>query len=356
MNSRQRIVAAFTHRQPDRTPIFEYVLQSPVADAILGRPYAAYRDGVAFPAIESERGWRAAVRQEAVDRVELAAKLGHDMMYVCPVPPPRSDSKTVGSSPPESPLEDPVEELRRRVTRGESETIVGPSEQNLEIYRCVREELARRDMDLPILAPAYHHGVWTDVALMQTMLLDEDLTRRHFALATARSLAAIEAMLPLNIDIFGIGGDFAGNRGPLISPELYRRFIVPQVRRCVDHIHAAGKWAVNASDGNLWPVMDDFLIGCDVDGYLEIDLHAGMDLAELKSRYGGRITFLGNLDCGNTLSFGRPEDVEAQTTDCLRKGLGGGHILCTSNAITPSVPPENFLAITRTYRKFFALQ
>ena len=42
MTSRQRIDAAFSHLQPDRTPIFEYVLLSPVADAVLGRRYADF--------------------------------------------------------------------------------------------------------------------------------------------------------------------------------------------------------------------------------------------------------------------------------------------------------------------------
>lgn len=31
---------------------------------------------------------------------------------------------------------------------------------------------------------------------------------------------------------------------------------------------SAGKVAVNASDGNLWSVIEDFLIGCQVDSYI----------------------------------------------------------------------------------------
>ena len=86
---------------------------------------------------------------------------------------------------------------------------------------------------------------------------------------------------------------------------------------------------MNSSDGNLWPVLDDFLFGCEVDGYLEIDRHAGMDMGRLKSACGGRITLYGNLDCGNILSFGTPGDVAAHVIGCLEAGMGGGgHILC----------------------------
>ena len=147
----------------------------------------------------------------------------------------------------------------------------------------------------------------------------------------------------------------AGNR-PLISPESYRTFIAPELRTLSRRVHAAGRLTVNASDGNLWLVLDDFLFTTEVDGYLEIDLHAGMELPRLKSLCGNRITFLGNLDCGNTLSFGSPDEVRRHVRDCLAAGRGnGGHILCASNAITASVPYSNYIAAVAAYREFFDL-
>jgi uroporphyrinogen-III decarboxylase len=56
------------------------------------------------------------------------------------------------------------------------------------------------------------------------------------------------------------------------------------------------------------------------------------------------------------LSFGTPEEIRRHTLDCLEAGLGnGGHILCASNAITASVPLENYLAIVQAYRDVFGL-
>ena len=128
------------------------------------------------------------------------------------------------------------------------------------------------------------------------------------------------------------------------------------MRKLSRRIHEAGLYAVNASDGNLWPVLDEFLFGCEVDGYVEIDMHAGMDMARLKSRCGDRITLYGNLDCGTILTFGSPDDVRKHTISCLEAGMGnGGHILCASNAITASVPLENYLAVLNAYRDTFNL-
>lgn len=82
-------MAALEHRSPDRTPLFEYVMHNPVAEALLGRPYAG-DDGV-FVDLVRQVGHERAVRRRAVDMVDLAQRLGFDMLYVYPPwePPPR---------------------------------------------------------------------------------------------------------------------------------------------------------------------------------------------------------------------------------------------------------------------------
>lgn len=353
MTSKERVEAALNHREPDRTPIFEYVLLSPVAEYFLGRGYEDYAgDWDSWVRRARAIGWEAAVRQYALDRVELAVVLGHDMLYVCPNPAPPVESVTSVGAP--LPPDDPVERVRRRTREG-IEHLSGPKDDCLLVYLLIREEMSRRGIDLPILAPAYSHGVWTDVDLMQTMVLDIDVAREHFALATRRSLLWVDAFIRLGVDQIGVGGDFAGNK-LLISPTHYKELIVPEVRAVADKVHEAGLYAVNASDGNLWPVIDDFLIGCGVDAYLEIDSHAGMDLRRLKSEYGDRTTFYGNMDCGNTLSFGSEDEVRRETISCIEAGWGsGGHIFCASNAITSSVPIGNYLAMVGAYRDYFGV-
>jgi len=91
MTSRERVIAALAHQEPDRTPIFEYVLQSPVADAILGRPYIY---GKRLEELIGEQGLEAALQQQAVDIVSIARLLGHDLLYVEPNPlPPKTSAK-----------------------------------------------------------------------------------------------------------------------------------------------------------------------------------------------------------------------------------------------------------------------
>ena len=180
MTSRERVECALRHKEPDRTPIFEYVLQSPVADAILGRPLT---EGDNFHALCKRRGCQETVRQLAIDRLDLAQALGHDMLYVTPVWAPAENT----SQPPKPrPTDDPAANTRAMNDWSEREPTT--HDDHFLIYMCLKEEMKARGMDLPIIAPAYGHGVWNDVDLMQTMILDPDEAHRYFALATARTL------------------------------------------------------------------------------------------------------------------------------------------------------------------------
>ena len=345
MNSRERVEAALQHRRPDRTPIFEYVMHSAVAEAFLGRPFAD--DSPVFLSLVESEGVEAAAGQRARDLLDLAALFGFDMLHVPqrptrrpPAPAPRPD--------------DPVEDVRRRADETEAAPEQLSDEQRLQ-FVAIREEMARRGVDLPMLSSAGTHGVWDDVALMQTMALAPEVAERLFAARTRQALAFVDAYRALGVEHIGVGGDFSGNR-PILSAEMYRRFIVPKVRQVSRRIHELGGYAINASDGSLWYVIDDFLFGCEADGYVEIDGQAGMDLRTLKQRFGDRITFYGNFDCMRVLSFGDAEQVRAHAVETIEAGLGsGGHILCANNAITASVPPANYLALQNAYREYFDL-
>ena len=357
MTHKQRIDSALAYRTPDRTPCFEYVFSSRVPGALLGRPYHNYdveTDAADWQAFVAEVGLEAALRRYAADRVELAELLGHDLLYV--VPNPGLAVERPYPAPQTYDEDDPVETLEARNERWQWALNEQPEDESrFLVYQFLVEEMARRGVELDLFAPCYCHGASTDTTLLQAMLLDEDATRAHFALCTRQALRFVEQYARYGVRHIGVGGDFSGNR-PIISPECYRKYIVPEVRKNVEAAHAVGAWAVNASDGDLWPVIDDFLIGCGVDAYMEIDARAGMDLGRLKALYGDRVAFYGNVDCGEALSYGTPESIRALTLRCLEEGAGnGGHIFTASNAITDTIPVPNYLAMVNAYREAFGL-
>ena len=71
-----------------------------------------------------------------------------------------------------------------------------------------------------------------------------------------------------------------------------------------------------------------------------------MPLSDAKAAYGDRVCLVGNIDCGELLSHGTGELVEAAVARCIAAAApGGGFILSSSNSIHSSVDPGNYLAM-----------
>ena len=90
-----------------------------------------------------------------------------------------------------------------------------------------------------------------------------------------------------------------------------------------------------------------------IDALNPIDPVAGMDLGDMKARYGDKICLMGNVDCGNLLSYGTKEEVRSAVKECIRKaGKGGGYICMSSNSIHGAVNPENYTEMVRAIREY----
>jgi len=91
------------------------------------------------------------------------------------------------------------------------------------------------------------------------------------------------------------------------------------------------------------------MVDSGISGLDPIDPQGGMDLAEVKAEFGGRIALKGNVDCAQVLTFGTPDEVVEETRRALRQGApGGGYILSSSNSIHSAVKPENYRTMLDT--------
>lgn len=380
MTGRERVLAAMRHEQPDRTPLFERIVKSPHSDRLLGRPCAATNFECQMGYL-ADGGWAELCAQQAADLADLAETLGYDMIAVGPnggPPAERPERVAPGrwrlggfeahvnesgwvqyeSLVPPTP---PVSEVdQARVLRAQLETPYRPSEDPdaFVVFREVRRLLAERDLDLAIYTSCYTMPVCT-LSPNQLMWLHTDPELMHALYRRQSEIGCDIARRSIaqGAHIVGLGGDLASDAGPVVSPAHYREFVVPEVRRQADLVHELGAYATNTSDGNLRPVLDDFLLATDVDGFGEIDFVAGMDLAELKRAYGERICFLGNLDIRFTLTRGTPEECRRHMLECIEAGWGdGGHIVMTSNVVHEDVSLANYLACLAAYREHFGLE
>ena len=104
------------------------------------------------------------------------------------------------------------------------------------------------------------------------------------------------AMARLTVDVVGFGEDIAFKTGTLISPPMFRRFILPRYRQAMDVAHRHGveiTWY--DSDGDVRPFIPDYLeVG--INGLAPCEVAAGMAPVELRRRFGQALRLIGGLD------------------------------------------------------------
>ena len=146
--------------------------------------------------------------------------------------------------------------------------------------------------------------------------------------------------------LFEYNDDIASQRSLFISPEMWRRHIKPRVAAFCQLARRFGAKLIYHCCGSPRAILDDLIeIGMDILNPVQ-PLAAGMDPFKLKQRYGDRITFDGGIDIQQLLPNATAAEVRAHTRRMIDVvGRGGGYILGPSHAIQSDVPTENVIAV-----------
>ena len=169
----------------------------------------------------------------------------------------------------------------------------------------------------------------------------KDLARRIGSLHAQLGRMLAEA----GADLVLVADDLAFNTGTFFSPSALREFVFPILKEEVREIKKSGVPVMLHSDGNMNEVMDDIL-DCGFDALQSLQPSAGMDIAQIKSKYGDKLCLMGNLDLDYLLPFGTTEEVRAAVRSLLHTAApGGGFIMSTCNILTRDIPPANALAM-----------
>lgn len=378
-NARERVIAAFRHEEPDRTPFFERLIKSPAAEDILGRPSILnnipYRMGVL-----AEASWEEIVEMEARETFDLARTLGFDMIRLGTnmgrdfQRPKKLAPNTwqIGDRIAEyletsdvlrwHPLKEesiPEDEQERRRLE-ELETPLdkpGWNDDSFRVWRRVMQLCQEHGIEPAVYCSNYAMPVATLPPYMFRWFRERpEALHKFYERCSQHAIWVGERYAEEGADVIGLGGDLADDQGPMISPRDYWTFVGSRIRVQARTLKRRGVFVTNTTDGNLWSMLDEFLVKTEVNGYGEIDKAAGMDLRRLKRAHGKRICFLGNLDVRRVLCSGSPEDARREMIDCIEAGRGGGgHVIMTSNCVHRDVKTANYLAAVNAYRDYFGL-
>jgi uroporphyrinogen decarboxylase len=169
--------------------------------------------------------------------------------------------------------------------------------------------------------------------------------------AERKTLVALETfniLAEAGADFIHVVNDVAFNAGPFISPRQFSEFITPYLHRQVQHIKSLGVIPFVHTDGNIMPILDDYL-SLGTTCFQSVDPMAGMDIAEVKRRCHSKMALMGNVQC-NLLQDGPLSAIRDSALYCLNNASqGGGYIFGTSNTIFPGMPLEHYEYMLSVY-------
>ncbi len=378
MNSRERLLVALNHREPDRIP---FDLGSTQVTGIHVIAYRHLRAYLGLPPVEPQMC--DVIQQLALPDDDVIERLGMDVRGLFPLNSHNWNIADVDAGDaweytdewgiahrrvkPEglyySAVRHPLggeispEDIRNHAwpNTGDPERIAGLREQ----------ALAYRAQDKAVMIKGVLAGIFEMAqrvrgmeACLMDMASDESLACTLFDKMLELKLAFWEMALPRLagiVDVISEADDYGTQASQLISPRMFRRLLKPRLKILfgrIKHLAPGGRLFFH-SCGNVRPLLPDFIeLGVDILNPVHIRAN-GMEPVALKRDFGKDIVFWGGgVDTQGVLPNGTPQEVK----DDVRRNIealapGGGFVFNTVHNIQADVPPENMVAMWEAMRE-----
>lgn len=191
-------------------------------------------------------------------------------------------------------------------------------------------------------------------AWMITLISEPDYVRslyQRLVEAWLENLRRFTSAVGDYVQIIQFNDDLGTQDAPFLSPKLFKELVYPYYKQGLDWIHHNTPYKVFMhNDGAIFDLIP-ILIEMGVDILNPVQTTAkGMDPLRLKQEFGDRLVFWGGAcDCQQTLPFGTPEQVAQEVETNLRTlGPGGGYVFASVHNIQANVPPQNIVAMFDT--------
>ena len=351
LTSRERVLTAMAHQQPDRVPVNYHA--NPGIDARLKAYYGLKANdseglkhilGVDFAGVSAPYigpGIHADIPHRRVDiwgvRTRYVAHESGGYWDFCDFPLTNADEETVASWPLPSPDDFDYSVIPNQCERNQRYCIhagnagVGCIINRIGKLRGMEQVL----VDLLTDNPA---GL---LLIRRKQEIELDIIARTLEAGKDR------------IGFLWMGEDLGTQTGPLISLDLYRKHIRPWHRAFVDLARSYNLPVMfHACGSSSWVYEDLIEIGVDAVETLQPEA-VDMSPEYLKKTFGGRLAFHGCISTAGPVAYGTVEDVIA---DCRRTLAimmpGGGYCFAPSHQLQDNSPVENVVAMYETAHRY----
>ena len=204
---------------------------------------------------------------------------------------------------------------------------------------------AERDQVISIDGGSFYGFLrdWVGVEKLSLMLYDDpDLVHEMMDYLAGFYIEVLHRALDeVDIDFAMFWEDMCYKTGPLLSPAMFREFMLPHYKRVTSFLVDHGvelSWV--DCDGNIEALIPLWIEG-GVRGFYPLEVASGMDAGALRAEYGQQIVIWGNVD-KRALAQGR-EAIDAEIDRLAPVAALGGFIPLVDHGVPDDVPYPNYL-------------
>lgn len=340
MTKRERVLQSIRHKEADRVPKGELLIEASLANRLLGKDYPP--DYFHF------------------DRdTEIRELLNMDLINLGDWPAEEIGTDEKGSSKFRSVYGEEY------VFNGKSKHVIKPGLEDIEdaqaypvpdIKKVSGKLIAEFANSTELFVFSQIGG---PVSMINEMLGMEDylvycLTNTKEICTVAEKIMEFETakaklFIDSGADAIMIADDIAYNTGAFLPPHIMDQVAYPFYKAAVREIKRYKDVPVFLhTDGDIRKMLEK-IAACGFDGLHSLQPSAGMDIARVKKEYGSSLCLMGNIDLDYIMTFALPVEVEEAVKRTIEAASeGGGYILSTCNILVDVIPAENVLAMYRT--------
>jgi len=148
------------------------------------------------------------------------------------------------------------------------------------------------------------------------------------------------ALQDVDLDYVLLWEDMAYKAGPLISPRMFRQFMLEPYKRLTGFIRDHGVDLIFVdSDGDSESLLPLWIEG-GVNGFYPIERAAGMAAAQLRQRFGRELRLMGGID--KRAMIAGPAAIDAELAHVVPLLKEGGYIPWCDHHVPPDVPLAHY--------------
>ncbi len=340
MTRRERLMTALRVEQPDRVPMFDFLFQKDMFEVLIGRRPENYngRDSVECAlALEHDGVWLPFGGFSGFQPKYLG-----ENTYVDEWGTTYTSNET--SWPIDAPVDYPIKSHKDLAKyQPPDPTLPGRDEQIIDAAANNKEDIALLGGVLGPLSLTWLLMGYENICF--ALYDDPELLTECFKISCEYNKEAARRSVEAGCHGIWLSEDLGDSKSGFMSTDHFRRYLLPYIAEIAAYIDSLGVPVLLHSCGCITQYLDD-LAQTKIASVHPLQRTAGMNLKEVKQKYGKRFCIIGNIDSSQTLPYGTPEDVAVEVREAIEIAApGGGYVLASDHSLHDGIPVENITAI-----------